>query len=210
MTDSLKPTRKLQNKEKVIQIALEFFCDQGIENSKVSDIAVQAGLTERTVFRYFATKSDLVLASALYFWENAQANIRAQMEKNLQGALNGIDKVRFILNQYASLYESSKKELIFCDCAETYLNRSDRLVLLSHRPPVDFCQSTDPLAKAIKEGLVDGSIPPNKNIGLIYLNTYDGLLGFMQKLALSEENNRLAENKIRLELYVESLIKMYQ
>ena len=61
MTDFLKPTRKLQNKEKVIQIALEFFCDQGIENSKVSDIAARAGLTERTVFRYFATKSDLVL-----------------------------------------------------------------------------------------------------------------------------------------------------
>lgn len=210
MIDSTKPTRKLKNKEKVIQIALEFFCDQGIENSKVSDIAARAGLTERTVFRYFTTKSDLVLASALYFWENAQANIRLQMEKNLQGALNGIAKVRFILNQYASLYESSKKELIFCDCAETYLNRSDRLVLLSHRPPVDFYQSMDPLAKAIKDGLVDGSIPPNKNIGLIYLNTYDGLLGFMQKLALSEENNRLAENKIRLELYVESLIKMYQ
>ncbi len=210
MIDSTKPTRKLKNKEKVIQIALEFFCDQGIENSKVSDIAARAGLTERTVFRYFTTKSDLVLASALYFWENAQANIRLQMEKNLQGALNGIAKVRFILNQYASLYESSKKELIFCDCAETYLNRSDRLVLLSHRPPVDFYQSMDPLAKAIKEGLVDGSIPPNKNIGLIYLNTYDGLLGFMQKLALSEENNRLAENKIRLELCVESLIKMYQ
>lgn len=210
MIDSTKPTRKLKNKEKVIQIALEFFCDQGIENSKVSDIAARAGLTERTAFRYFTTKSDLVLASALYFWENAQANIRLQMEKNLQGALNGIAKVRFILNQYASLYESSKKELIFCDCAETYLNRSDRLVLLSHRPPVDFYQSMDPLAKAIKEGLVDGSIPPNKNIGLIYLNTYDGLLGFMQKLALSEENNRLAENKIRLELCVESLIKMYQ
>lgn len=210
MTDSLKPTKKHKNKEKVIQMALEFFCDQGIENSKVSDIATKAGITERTVFRYFATKSDLVLAAALYFWENAQTNIRAQMEKNLRGALKGIDKVRFILNQYASLYESSKKELIFCDCAETYLNRSDRLVLLSHRPPIDFYQSTDPLAKAIKEGIEDGSILPNKNIGLIYLNTYDGLLGFMQKLALSEENNRLAENKVRLELYVESLIKMYQ
>ena len=59
--------RKNIHKEKVIYAALEFFSENGIENSKVSDIANKAGVTERTVFRYFKTKNDLVLAAALLF-----------------------------------------------------------------------------------------------------------------------------------------------
>ena len=47
------------------------------------------------------------------------------------------------------------------------------------------------------------------DIGLIYLNTYDGLLGFMQKLALSEELSNEKDARRRLDLFIDSLIKMY-
>lgn len=202
-------SRKTLHKEKVIRVALDFFSTFGIENSKVSDIATKANLTERTVFRYFATKNDLVLATALLFWNSASSRINRLMEEEQNKSLKGIDKVRFILNQYASLYDSSKKELIFCDEAETYLSRCGKSILLSNRPPIDFYKSNEPLAKAIKDGILDKSIKDNKDIGLIYLNTYDGLLGFMQKLALSEELSKEEDAKRRLGLFIDSLIKMY-
>lgn len=202
-------SRKTLHKEKVIRVALDFFSTFGIENSKVSDIATKANLTERTVFRYFATKNDLVLATALLFWNSASSRINRLMEEEQNKSLKGIDKVRFILNQYASLYDSSKKELIFCDEAETYLSRCGKSILLSNRPPIDFYKSNEPLAKAIKDGILDKSIKDNKDIGLIYLNTYDGLLGFMQKLALSEELSNEKDARRRLDLFIDSLIKMY-
>lgn len=202
-------SRKTLHKEKVIHVALDFFSTFGIENSKVSDIAIKANLTERTVFRYFATKNDLVLATALLFWNSASSRINRLMEEEQNKSLKGIDKVRFILNQYASLYDSSKKELIFCDEAETYLSRCGKSILLSNRPPIDFYKSNEPLAKAIKDGILDKSIKDNKDIGLIYLNTYDGLLGFMQKLALSEELSNEKDARRRLDLFIDSLIKMY-
>ena len=202
-------SRKTIHKEKVIRVALDFFSTFGIENSKVSDIAIKANLTERTVFRYFATKNDLVLATALLFWNSASSRINRLMEEEQNKSLKGIDKVRFILNQYASLYDSSKKELIFCDEAETYLSRCGKSILLSNRPPIDFYKSNEPLAKAIKDGILDKSIKDNKDIGLIYLNTYDGLLGFMQKLALSEELSNEKDARRRLDLFIDSLIKMY-
>lgn len=202
-------SRKTLHKEKVIRVALDFFSTFGIENSKVSDIAISANLTERTVFRYFATKNDLVLATALLFWNSASSRINRLMEEEQNKSLKGIYKVRFILNQYASLYDSSKKELIFCDEAETYLSRCGKSILLSNRPPIDFYKSNEPLAKAIKDGIFDKSIKDNKDIGLIYLNTYDGLLGFMQKLALSEELSKEEDARKRLDLFIDSLIKMY-
>ena len=57
MRTKAKPSRKSQNKEKVVSAALDFFSEYGIENSKVGDIALQAGLTERSAFRYFKTKN---------------------------------------------------------------------------------------------------------------------------------------------------------
>ena len=202
-------SRKTIHKEKVIRVALDFFSTFGIENSKVSDIANKANLTERTVFRYFATKNDLVLATTLLFWNSTSSRINKLMEEEQNKSLKGIDKVRFILNQYASLYDSSKKELIFCDEAETYLSRCGKSILLSNRPPIDFYKSNEPLAKAIKDGILDKSIKDNKDIGLIYLNTCDGLFGFMQKLALSEELSNEKDARRRLDLFIDSLIKMY-
>lgn len=209
MRTKARQSRKNQNKEKVISVALEFFSEYGIENSKVSDIALKAGLTERSAFRYFKTKHDLVLAAALYFWNNAVYKINELMNDSMNQTMSGIEKVRFILKQYAKLYDSSKKELIFCDEAETYLKRNEKLILLDNRPPIDFSISNGPLACAIKEGIKDGSIQNKDDINLIYLNTYDSLLGFMQKLALTEELSNVSDANRRLDLFIDSLIKMY-
>lgn len=210
MRTKAKQSRKNQNKEKVVSAALDFFSKYGIENSKVSDIALQAGVTERSAFRYFKTKNELILAAALYFWNNAVYKINELMNESVNQSLSGIDKVGFILKQYAKLYDSSKKELIFCAEAETYLKRSEKLILLGNTPPIAFSKSNDPLACAIKEGIQDKSIQDKEDIDLIYLNTYDSLLGFMQKLALREELADDADSKKRLDLFIVSLIKMYR
>ena len=53
----------------VTEVALDCFLANGIEKTKVADIALRSGLTERSVFRYFGTKADLVLAASLLYWK---------------------------------------------------------------------------------------------------------------------------------------------
>lgn len=53
----------------VTEVALDCFLANGIEKTKVADIALRSGLTERSVFRYFETKADLVLAASLLYWK---------------------------------------------------------------------------------------------------------------------------------------------
>ena len=75
-----KRSRRETNKERVIAQALQCFVEQGIEAAKVSEIARRAGLTERSVYRYFATKADLVLETALLFWSQAMGQVDAQAQ----------------------------------------------------------------------------------------------------------------------------------
>ena len=59
----------------VIENALDSFLENGIEKTKVADVARRSGLTERSVFRYFETKADLVLAASLLYWNRILALI---------------------------------------------------------------------------------------------------------------------------------------
>ena len=62
-----------QNIALVTQTALACFVENGIEKTTIRDIAQHAGLTERSVYRYFAGKDELVIAAAFLYWDRAKA-----------------------------------------------------------------------------------------------------------------------------------------
>ena len=59
---SLEELRE-QNIRLVTEKALECFIKNGINNTRVSEIAAESGLTQRSVFRYFPSKDDIVIAA---------------------------------------------------------------------------------------------------------------------------------------------------
>src|SRR5579864_6265063 len=46
------------------QAALELYLERGFENTTVAEIAERAGLTERTFFRYFADKREVLFSGS--------------------------------------------------------------------------------------------------------------------------------------------------
>lgn len=181
---SLEELRE-QNKRTVIEAALSCFIEQGIEQAKISEIAHRAGLTERSVYRYFATKADLVLAAALLFWDDNQQKIERAHAANVSDK-NGISQIFEILCAYAELYFTNRDKIIFVQEAEGYLNRNGKSALLDNKPPTPFHSSNAPLANAIRAGIADGSVKAGGNVELLYYNTYDALLGLLQKMAIMQ------------------------
>ena len=54
-------------RERLQAAALERFTEQGFDRTTVAEIAAAAGLTERTFFRYFADKREVLLTGVAVF-----------------------------------------------------------------------------------------------------------------------------------------------
>ena len=100
---SLEELRE-QNKRLTIEKGLELFIKNGVDQTTVKDVAAAAGLTERSVYRYFDSKADLVLATAFLFWERISKRVEQRVsEKGYQG-MSGIEQIDIMLRFYAGLY----------------------------------------------------------------------------------------------------------
>ena len=62
-------------RERLVEAALELFAHPGFEQTTVADIAARAGVTERTFFRHFADKREVLFAGSDEFQAGVLAAI---------------------------------------------------------------------------------------------------------------------------------------
>ena len=60
MSKSLKNAELKQSA--IVQAALDLFLNQGFGNTSMDSIAIQAGVTKQTIYRYYSSKQDLFVA----------------------------------------------------------------------------------------------------------------------------------------------------
>ena len=153
----------------VTEKALDCFLENGIEKTKIADIARLSGLTERSVFRYFETKADLVLSASLLYWNRVLERIDRMFQDDSPGdSTTGLEDAAKLFVCYSRLYRVDPKGMRFTLDAELTLHSAGKLHEIKNQPPEPFEASNGPMAKAIRKGLLDGSISPDVDVREIY------------------------------------------
>ena len=62
----------------IAEVALQLFTERGYETVTIDDIAADAGLSRRSVFRYFSTKEDIVVGKFDFVADDMLAELRAR------------------------------------------------------------------------------------------------------------------------------------
>ena len=180
---SLEELRE-RNKEYVLHKALECFIEKGIEHTTVLEIAKRACLTERSIFRYFPTKGDIVIAAAYLYWSKALERTRAMLAKNLRPGMTGLEEISAVLHTYIDMVFTDPQGIRCTMDAEMALYRAGVNHKVVNRPPEKFETASGPMAAAVRRGIADGSIPPTVDAKTLYYNSYDAILGVMQRMSV--------------------------
>lgn len=73
----LREEKKRYTRQQILLVSAQLFTDQGFEGTRMDDIAREAGVSRTTLFNYFPSKDEIVLAMAGSFEQQFPARIRA-------------------------------------------------------------------------------------------------------------------------------------
>ena len=188
-----------QNIALVTQTALACFVENGIEKTTIRDIAQHAGLTERSVYRYFAGKDELVIAAAYLYWDRAKELAAQSLAKQR----------RKLLRSYAELIFTDPAGIRFSLDAEVALCNAGRQHAVINRPPERFEVAPGPIAAAIRRGLSDGTVDPEADVKTLYYNTYDSILGVIQRMSVGVPSVHELDGHARIDALCEQFTRAF-
>lgn len=90
-------------RERIEQAALELYAERGFDETSVADIAERAGLTERTFFRHFADKREVLFGSS-----TPLAELLASQVTGAPASAGPMDAVMAALEATSPLFESRR------------------------------------------------------------------------------------------------------
>lgn len=186
------------NKRLVTEKALECFIRGGIDSTAISDIARAAGLTERSIYRYYPSKVELVMAASFLYWDKALEQAAGYLREHSHPGMTGIEEIAVVLNGYSQLVFSDPDGIRFSLDAELALYRAGLHSKVINRPPERFESSNGPMAAAIRHGLADGSVSPEKDLKMLYYNSYDTLLGVIERMTVDVTSVGEVDGRARL------------
>ncbi len=176
--------QKEQRKKLVVYGAIEIFKEMGIDNSKMTDIAQRADIGVATVYRYFDTKTEIVIAAAAIMWEEQISILYDKFGEPQFLKLNGAERVREILSLFITLYEKYPEFLSFLEHFDNYIVKEAIPLenLMGYEKIIMDTKSA--IFDAIDEGKKDASIKRNLDNDSFYITTTHALMSLSQKLIL--------------------------
>lgn len=177
---------RAQNKQRVLDEALKCFYYEGIERTKVATIAQKAGVTSMSVYRYYGDKENIVLESAMLFWNKLTGELLSAVEAEDMSGLNGLERVRRLLKLYVSMYRQNTQALLLLQEFEIYVHKR-KYFENRERVGAQFERICKPISEALEAGVADGSVRSDVNCNELCAMATNALFGTMQKLAANTQ-----------------------
>lgn len=199
-----------QRTQQILQASLLLFCEKGIEETSIEEVAKKAGVGPATIYRYFVTKAELAISAGMAYWKKIAEKYLHRLSGKEYAEMNGMEQMRCIFRIFESIFKEEFLFLKFLQEFDIFVRKyqisKERLAeyeeyILNLKPYV-----TD----ALEKGLRDGSIAFSYTVDEIYFSITHTLLSLMQKLSYngsilsSDEQIELA---LQLQITEELLLK---
>ena len=181
--------------ERILQSAFSLFSHNGFDSIAMTDIAKDAEIGVASLYRYFATKDEIAIRTAIWFWENQKKMILPLLDDSGYYQKKGLDQLSEIFDLFWKLYQAVPDFFRYIYFFDAYIVcqkiDSDRLLIYQ-----DVIQSVQKIiSDAICKGIEDGSISikyKGKEQQLYYALMHT-IFSATQKLSLSAKMLKMDE-----------------
>lgn len=154
MMEVILMSKMSESKEKIIRATMEIAATMGFANTKTSEIARQAGVSEALIFKYFPTKSQLFALVVHQAIEHLKSGIVRVLEDT---ELSATAKVSALVDFHFRFFTDK------FNLAQILIGISDRTSLGFHIQPI-IEEGLHPygqlIIKVLKEGMEAGEFRP--------------------------------------------------
>ncbi|MBB6481211.1 TetR/AcrR family transcriptional regulator [Spirochaeta isovalerica] len=175
--------KKEKTRETILSKAREIFLKKGLFDVIMDDIAEEAGLTRRTLYRYFATKEDLAFETTIGLideWNSYQKEVAS----GLQGS--GLDRLETFLGKLIE-YMSDRLDVMRYLGEFDFYFKGEKESVASEEERERFegviLESDDLLREMLERGIGDKSIRDQIDIPLTIATISNVLWSFAQRVA---------------------------
>ena len=208
MKESAARMRRTQQREqKILEAAMALFCEKGLEETSIDEIAGRAGVGSATIYRYYETKAQLAIQSGVEYWKKIAQQYLNLAEIKGYSDMTGLKQLECIMDALVMIFEKERGFLKYLQEFEVFVRRyeidMERLAayeesIMSLKPRV-----TDALEKGLQDGTLSFEWSPNE----VCYSLAHTAFGVMKRFAWNGSMLEL-DSQVELILQVKIAIKL--
>ena len=167
--------KSTQRRRQILDAAVKVFARNGFYNSKVLDIAKEAGVANGTIYLYFLGKDDILIT----IFEEQMSELIDYMKQEIQLESGCLNKLRKLVSMQMHLIETNPEltELLLVEL------RQSRKFLKSKAIDT-VADYIDMVNDVLKEGITEGTIDRNIDVTIVGTMLFSAVEGLATRWIL--------------------------
>lgn len=104
---------KANRMQRVMEAAFDLFAERGIDRVTMPEVAEASGVARPSLYRYFSSKTDLVIAIGTWKWQEYDNWYRTTLSHEEKEEMTGAEYMRWYLDSFVDLYRNHDDILRF-------------------------------------------------------------------------------------------------
>ena len=168
-----------ENMPRVIEAAIWCFENIGIEKTTRVLIAKQAGVTVRSLQRYFGTLENLIVEAIGVYMQRYSNSLHSELNQLVESNANGYEQLIAFLRNHLNYYRPDMPASLVVHEMELYFLKHDIPLTLLYQKIFNSKTQRSVMGELFQKGLDDGSIKKRPDIEVIYaylVTTFPGMI----------------------------------
>lgn len=149
--------RKGPKHDRILEAAVKVFARKGFHNSRIAEIAVEAGVASGTIYLYFRNKDDILIS----VFEESLDQIIGEVERDLAGIPDPRDRLRRFIWLHLRMLREHRE---LAEVLQVELRQSNKF--MKEYEPGRWIQYLDIIARILKDGQKKGIFRRDLSLGI--------------------------------------------